>query len=103
MYGMTYKTTLNGALSTIIVASVLFLASPSALAQEGFGYGGGNLVTICKATRSPFVPYVKIAVPAVAAERLLARGSILPDAQGNCPRGISIQEYIWSRVRGVFS
>lgn len=99
---MIYRMAFGGALSAVIVAGVLFLAPPSALAQTGFGYGGGALVTVCKTTRSVFMPYVKVAVPAAVAERFLAQGGILLDAQGNCPRGVSITEYVFDRLQSIF-
>lgn len=101
---MVYKTTFGGALSAIIVAGALFLAPSPALAQTGFGYGGGEKITFCKATGSPFIPYIKMTLPAATAERLLGQGrGVLPDAQGNCPPGISIREYFWDRFQRIFS
>lgn len=95
---MIYKIAFGGALSAIIVAGALFLAPSPALAQRGFGYGGGEKITFCKSTGSVFNPYIKMTLPAVAAERILGQGGgILPDAQGNCPKGVSIREYFWDR------
>lgn len=97
---------LGAALSVVIVAGAMLSAPSYALAQSGFGYGGGgraDVAPFCRATGSQFMPYVRITIPTATIERLLARGGgILPDTQGNCPSGISITEYIFDRIQSVF-
>jgi Ni/Co efflux regulator RcnB len=60
-----------------------------------YGYGGGNeKITVCKATGSRFNPYVKVTVPKSVGQQFLHDHGVLPDKKGNCPKGISIADYI---------
>lgn len=101
--------------ATIVLSGLLFAAplGGTVLAQSnndnlfgqiaGNGYGGGK-VAVCHKTGSPFNPYVKVSVPQQVADRWVANGqAIMPDAQGQCPKGISIREFVREILAGIFS
>lgn len=85
------------------------LLSLALLGSAGFvqatGYGGGNhdqKVTVCKATGSRFLPYVKVTVPSKVADQFLDKGGVLPDEDGDCPKGIDIRDYIREKEHNAY-
>lgn len=100
--------------ATVSVLALLFAAplGGTVFAQnnDGFfgqvsvnGYGGGK-VEVCRETGSRFNPYVKVSVPAFVADRWIeADRAILPDAQGKCPNGISVRDFVQQILAGIFN
>lgn len=70
---------------------------------QGSGYGGGR-VTVCHATGSRFLPYVKVTVPKQVADRWIGNHqAVYPNARGECPRGVNIRDYVRDILSGIFS
>ncbi len=70
---------------------------------QGSGYGGGR-VEVCHATGSRFLPYVKVTVPRQVADRWIANHqAVYPGANGQCPRGVNIRDYVRDILSGIFS
>ncbi len=101
--------------ATIVFSGLLFAAplGGTVLAQSnsgsffgqvaGSGYGGGR-IEVCRATGSQFTPYVKVSVPRQIADRWISSGqAINPDAQGQCPKGVSIRDFVREILANVFS
>lgn len=97
----------SGLLTLAIVSVVIFSAplSVSANSDSNFGYGGGNeKITICKKTGSPFNPYVKITVPKFVGEQFIhQKDAIALPANGKCPQGISLRDYMAQLFHRVFN
>src|SRR5436189_207602 len=89
-------------LALILSAAVYsFSFATPALAQ--FGYGGGlQEITVCQATGSRFLPFVKLTVPMQVGDQILSHGGVLPDSHGNCPAGESISQFISDLLKNIF-
>jgi hypothetical protein len=101
---------IGGAVIAAVLAGFAFFstasASPMLVNQASAGYGNGNeRVTVCRATKSRFLPYVTVTVPESVVDRWIADGrAILPDSEGECPKAeVTIQDYIKDKISAAMN
>ena len=96
-----FKKTICCSLFLLILTAVVIAVPATTSANSGYG-GGNKQITVCKKTGSRFLPYVKVTVPKKVGEQFLHEGGVLPNNKGECPKGISIRDYISELFHNIF-